>query len=312
MAYPTSVKALRGFLGLTGYYRKFIKGYGSIAQPLTNLLKKDSFHWDDKAQQAFNSLKDAVSHPPVLALPDFSQPPFVIECDASGTGLGVFLMQHNRQIAFHSQALKGKHLHLFAYETELLALATAVRKWRPYLVGKPFMVTTDHQSLKFLLEQHIATPAQQKWLAKLLGYLFVVEYKKGVDNKVFDALSRQFEAGSDTSFDRLCGNGASVGCLCLLSIPDPTWLLVFKDSYSFDAEIQHIIHLIQSGAPPKGFTFQNDLLFYLGFDCPLKVQILQQMHSSPLVGHSCFLKSYQRAKRKFFLAWNEKLFQAIY
>ena len=131
-------------------------------------------------------------------------------------------MQHNRPIAFHSKALKGKHLHLSTYETELLALATAVRKWRPYLVGKPFVLRTDHQSLKFLLEQRIATPAQQKWLAKLLGYLFVVEYKKGVDNKIVDALSRKFKAISEPGSDYLGSNGASVGCLCLLSVPDPT------------------------------------------------------------------------------------------
>ena len=118
--------------------------------------------------------------------------------------------------------MKGKHLHLSTYETELLALATAVRKWRPYLVGKPFVLRTDHQSLKFLLEQRIATPAQQKWLAKLLGYLFVVEYKKGVDNKIVDALSRKFKAISEPGSDYLGSNGASVGCLCLLSVPDPT------------------------------------------------------------------------------------------
>ena len=73
----------------------------------------------------------------------------------------------------------------------MLALATAVKKWRLYLLGRPFIVRTDHQSLKFLLEQRIATPAQQKWLAKLLGYAFIVEYKKGIENKVADALSRR-------------------------------------------------------------------------------------------------------------------------
>nr|XP_023879731.1 uncharacterized protein LOC111992135 [Quercus suber] len=187
---PQNIKSLRGFLGLTGYYRKFIKNYGAIAQPLTDLLKKDGFHWTDKALLAFNELKAAVVQPPVLALPDFSKS-FIIECDASGYGLGAVLMQEQRPIAYHSQALKGKHLHLSAYETELLALATAVKKWRPYLLGRPFIVRTDHQSLKFLLEQRIATPAQQKWLAKLLGYAFIVEYKKGIENKVADALSRR-------------------------------------------------------------------------------------------------------------------------
>ena len=100
---------------------------------------------------AFNSLKVAVSTPPVLALPNFSKP-FMIECDASGKGLGAVLMQSNRPLAYHSKVLKGRTLHLSTYEKEFLALVKAVRKWKPYLVGKPFIIKTDHQSLKYLLE----------------------------------------------------------------------------------------------------------------------------------------------------------------
>jgi len=288
---PTNLKALRGFLGLTGYYRKFIKGYGTIDQPLTNLLKKDSFQWSDKALVAFNQLKEVVTHPLVLALPDFSKP-FTIECDALGCGLGAMLMQGQRPIAFHNQALKGKNLHLSTYETELMALVFAIHKWRSYLLGRPLIVKTDHQSLKFLLKQRIATPAQQKWLAKLMGYAFVVEYKKGSDNKVVDALSRQSEFQSELS--QLSGSPKTC-CLFLLSVPDPTWLDLLKDSYSQNVSIQQIIHSIQDGASPKGFTYQNGILFYkgrfyLGPLCSLKTQILHHVHSSPLAGHSGFLK----------------------
>ena len=179
-------------MGLTGYYRKFIKDYGFIAAPLTALLKKDAFQWSPQATLAFNALKMAVSTPLVLALPDFSKP-FVVECDASGKGLGAILMQGNRPLAYHSEVLKGRSLHLSTYEKEFLALVKAVRKWRLYLIGKPFIIKTDHQSLKYLFEQRIGTPTQQKWITKLLGYSFLVEYKHGSENKAADALSRRLE-----------------------------------------------------------------------------------------------------------------------
>jgi hypothetical protein len=158
--FPKTLKALRGFLGLTRYYRKFIKGYGSIAAPITDMLKKNSFSWFEPAEAAFQALKEAVTHAPVLALPDFTQP-FLIECDASGSGIGAVLMQGSRPIAFFSKALKGKALHMSTYEKELFSLVSAIQKWRPYLLGQSFVVKTDQQSLKFLLEQKVGTPSSR-------------------------------------------------------------------------------------------------------------------------------------------------------
>jgi len=153
---PRSARGLRGFLGLAGYYRKFIRNYGTVAAPLTALLRKDGFTWTDEATAAFDALKQALSTTPVLQLPDFDRQ-FTVDCDASGSGFGAVLHQGSGALAYFSRPFAARHLKLAAYERELIGLVQAVRHWRPYLWGRSFTVRTDHYALKFLLDQRLST-----------------------------------------------------------------------------------------------------------------------------------------------------------
>jgi hypothetical protein len=148
---PTNTIGLGGFLGLTGYYRKFVKYYGLIAKPLTQLLRKNQFQWNDEDQHAFEVLKQAMTTTPVLALPDFTQP-FIVETDACDQGIGAILLQHDQPVAFLSKALTGQHKHLSIYDKEFLALIMAVEKWRQYLQHQEFIIRTDRKSLAYLTE----------------------------------------------------------------------------------------------------------------------------------------------------------------
>lgn len=160
---PRNQKHIRSFLGLANYYRRFIQGYSIIARPLTLLLRKDGFSWCSEANTAFQALKTALITAPVLALPDFSKP-FVVETDASQTGIGAILMQDNHPICYISRALGPRHQNLSVYEKELLAVVHAVQTWNAYLAHNMFIIRTDQRSLKFLLEQKITTPFQHMWL----------------------------------------------------------------------------------------------------------------------------------------------------
>jgi hypothetical protein len=129
---PRSARAVRGFLGLAGYYRKFVHNYGAIAAPLTTLLKKEGFSWGDAAAVAFTTLKAAVTSASVLTMPDFTKL-FTVECDASTLGFGAVLVQEGHPVTFFSRPVAPRHRSLAAYECELIGLVQAVRHWRPYL-----------------------------------------------------------------------------------------------------------------------------------------------------------------------------------
>lgn len=139
---PQTIKQFRGFFRLTGFYRKFVRDYASLAAPLTNLLKKDSFKWSEEAQLSFDKLKKAMTEAPVLALLNFDED-FILETDASGLGMGTVLCQRGNPICYFSKKFYPKMLQASTYVRELYAITSAMKKWRTYLLGCKFIIYTN-------------------------------------------------------------------------------------------------------------------------------------------------------------------------
>ena len=282
---PKNLKQLRGFLGLTGYYRRFIKGYAVISSPLTALLKKNAFGWDGIAQIAFERLKNAMVNALVLKLPDFNEV-FIVETDASGVGIGAVLQQQGHPIAFLSKTLAPKHQMLSTYEKEFLAVLQALDKWRGYLLDRHFVIKTDHFSLKYLLDQRITTPTQMKWLPKLMGYDYEILYKKGSENVVADALSR-VQSGAELS-------QISVNTLSSVLYEE------IKQAWTSDPELRALILQLQADtSSAKHYLWTNGQLLrkgklVIGSDEELRKKILAYFHSSPDGGHSGMKATMQR------------------
>ena len=196
---PTTMRELRAFLGLAGYYRRFVKGFSEIALPLTELTRNAThqrLQWGARQQLAFVDLKRALQSTPVLALPDPALP-FVVNCDASGYAVGAVLQQDRgsglQPIAFLSKKLSGAESRYPVHEQELLAIITALTSWRHYLSGTavPVRVRTDHKSLIHFQTQPMLSGRQTRWLETLADYDYAIEYVKGEENGVADALSRR-------------------------------------------------------------------------------------------------------------------------
>jgi hypothetical protein len=199
---PKTLTELKGFLGICSYYRRFVKGFSQLCATLTDLTRKGAFKWSHEAQVTFDRMKKVMSTCPVLSLPYFSQP-FILECDASGEGIGAVLMQNRHPIAYESRKLRGPELLYTIYDKEMLAIMHALAKFRQYLVGAKFVVRTDHNNLKYFLEQKDLNERQQKWVSKIQAYDFDIEFVKGKNNVVVDALSRRpsIYAMTDISVD---------------------------------------------------------------------------------------------------------------
>ena len=197
---PTNVKQVRQFLGLTQYYRRFQKDYAKIAHPLHNLTKKDViFSWTPECQKAFDTLRNNLIKPPILAYPDMSRD-FLVTCDASNKGLGYILSQEidgkERVIQYSGRALRPPEINYSVSEKEALAIVSAFKQFHYYLYNSHTIVRTDHTAVKYIKEQDSNTRPRgriARWILELQGYHFDIQYRPGKSNTAADALSRLTE-----------------------------------------------------------------------------------------------------------------------
>lgn len=272
---PRTITALRGFLGLTGFYRRFVRSYATLASPLTDLLRGTKFQWSLEADQAFTNLKLHMTTMPVLHLPDFSKI-FVVETDASQVAIGAVLSQDGHPLAFFSKKMNPKMQAASVYVREMYAVTEAVKKWRQYLIGQQFHIFTDQKSLKNLLLQKIQTPEQQQWASKLQGFNFEIYYKPGKTNQAADALSRKFSNDEPLLF--------------ALTSPVPQILSKFKQYYNQQGhDLVHTLLATNTESQlykfTKGLLYYKDRLFVPKFK-DWRLKLLTEYHSTPLAGHS--------------------------
>lgn len=154
---PRTLTELRGFVRLTGYYRKFVQHYGTITKPLTDMTKRLQFKWSEEGELTFQKLKKVMMSTPVLALPDF-EISFKVHTDASDVGIGVILVQKGCTLEILSKALGIKKVEWSVSVKEMMVVVEAMRIWLPYLMERKFYIITDQQPLKHLLKKWIATP----------------------------------------------------------------------------------------------------------------------------------------------------------
>lgn len=190
---PTSSDEAKRFVAFANYYRKFIDNFAKVAKPLNELARKGKvFEWTTQCQKSFETLKEALMHPPILEYPDFSENNrFIIKTDASGYAIGAVLCNGNdRPVAFASRVLNKAEQNYCTVEKELLAIVWSVKHFRPYVYGRKFTIFTDHRPLIYLFNMTNPSSRLIKFRLVLEEYDFTVEYIKGSHNVTADALSR--------------------------------------------------------------------------------------------------------------------------
>ena len=186
-----SVFEIRSFLGLAGYYKRFIEDFSRLAAPMTRLIRKRvKFEWDDLCEKAFQELKRRLTLAPILIVPKQGQR-YTMNCDASRDGLGCVLMQSGRVVAYSFRQLKNNEQNYPTHDLELAAIVFALKIWHHYLYGEQFEVFSDHKSLKYIITQQDLNMRQRRWMEYLEDYDFTLHYHPGKVNVMANALSQK-------------------------------------------------------------------------------------------------------------------------
>jgi len=300
---PANVKELRSFLGLAGYYQKFIKNYASLSAPLSDLLKSDiEFIWKSEHTKCFELLKAALTTAPVLHIPD-PHKDFTLETDASGYAIGAVLSQKDkhgnlRPITFVSRKMDVHERRYATHEQETLAIIYALRKLRHHLHGPKVTVLTDHHSIQYLSTQAELSGRQARWVATLADFNLDIKYRPGKDNPVADALSRSPEyltlvtIDLDASFKRK---------IVTAYTKDPDFGAFYD---ALVTKTQKPDNKIASLLPR--YFLHEDLLFIRADGNRLcvpngqRLQILNDHHDAPAAGHPGYDKTLVSLRRLFY------------
>ncbi|GMJ03684.1 hypothetical protein HRI_004037600 [Hibiscus trionum] len=277
---PKSVTEICSFLGLSGYYRRFVEGFSKLAAPLTQLLQKSvQFEWLDARKRAFEKLKEALTQAPVLIQPE-SGKDYVVYSDASYVGLGCVLMQDKRVVAYASRQLKTHERNYPTHDIELAAV-----------------------SLKYIMTQRDLNLRQRRWLELLKDYDLTIEYHPGKANVVADALSRKVTVDLRAMFARLSLSGDGV-LVAELQVR-PTLGQLIREKQLLDRSLAPHVQDIAEGRPSNySFSIDGILCFRNRIvvleDSDLRHTILIEAHSSSFAMHPGSTKMYRDLKNEYF------------
>lgn len=294
---PQDVSGVRRIVGMAGWYGAFIPNFTEVIAPLNELLsKKATFTWGERQQEAFQKLKDKLKTSPILSCPDYNKS-FFLQTDASNVGLGAVLFQREgdqeKVIAFRSRKLQAHEKNYTTTEKECLAVLWAIQRNLEYLEGIPFTVITDHLALKWIFNLPNPTGRLGRWVVELRNHDFKLEYRKGKDNVVPDALSRH-PIPWETNEESLCASTST-------GVPKCKWLdrqmtKVAKNPEKFP-EYSIVLGQLMKNC---GVGELDESNWKLCVAKPLREQVLIENHSLVTAGHLGIRKTLIRLRKKYY------------
>jgi transposase InsO family protein len=324
---PRSVSALRSFLGLATYFKRFVRGFSTMAAPLHHLTSDAArdYPWDawrPPELQAFDAIKQALISPPVLAVPDFRRP-FVIMSDASDLGCGAVLLQGGRPVAYTSRKFTPAEINYHTSEKELMGLIHALQEWRCYVEGSPIRLITDHHPLTYLKGQGVLSRRQTRWSQFLERFDYDIQYVRGKDNVVADPLSRHpdFTAVAAVTRSQAARAGdAAAGHVDTVPVvsdaaqeeaPQSVDVVrarkrrrevpiedALREGYALDARFSDPAHTYDFSQDDDGLWWFNMRLVVPDV-AELRARIIAEHHDTPLAGHRGISKTTELVQRHF-------------
>ena len=321
---PQRLSDVQAFVGFANFYRRFISGFSKLAQPLTQLMRKDSpWTWSEQQQQAFDALKQTFTSAPILVMADMSKP-FILEADASDYATGAVLSQRQSDgevhpVAFYSKTLNSAERNYDIYDKELLAIIRALDEWRHYLEGgeHPIDIISDHKNLLYFATARTLTRRQARWSLFLSRFHFTITYRPGRLGGKPDALSRRSDLkpeGVDNTEQTLIPRevfrvkAMRRGATRIEG--DRELLQEMRRAEVYDEELVEAIEKIKGGAPRalrKGleeWNTENGLILFRGKvyvpkDGELRRRVVELHHDSLPTGHPGRWKTYELVSRNY-------------